>query len=91
MTHALQKYLTTAEFYGTTGLGGVAGFRHAPDLWEKFHLEQYQVSKAFHQLHKVKCHCQRISNSQPATQHEVVTVNVKKAGHNCLLTVRSHH
>lgn len=43
---------------------------HAPDLWEKFYLEQYQVSKAFHQLHEVKCCCKRISNSQPAPSTE---------------------
>lgn len=89
----MQKYLTTPKFYRTTELGGVAGFKHAPDLGEKFYLEQCRVSKTFHQLHKVKCHCKRISNSQPAIQHEVLSVNVKKARHNCLclLTVRSHH
>lgn len=75
----MQKYLTTPTFYGTTGLGGVAGFQHASNLWEKFYLEQYQVSKAFHQLHKFKSPCQNLkfTDSHPTQSSECECEEIK--------------
>lgn len=41
---------------------------HAPDLWEKLCLEQYHVSKAFHQLHKVVLREYQIHSQPPNTK-----------------------